>query len=318
MSRGYFMVARQSQSQMISTISARAGKERWLQTLAPYLLVLPGFIFIAAFTIYPIFSVAIRSLMKQNLAQPVPSWTGWANFRHIFSDPIFQKVLLNTLTYVAMVVPLSIMLGMVIAMLVNQSTWIGTFLRTMFFYPIVLPLVSVASVWLFMLTPEYGLLSKLTQVLGLGEPAMLRSPDTALWALAIVGVWRQSGFYAIFILAGLQGIDREVENAARLDGAGIVRLTLNIRLPLLWPTLLFVMVLAISNALQTLDLVYVMTQGGPSNATNLVLFHIYETQFAFSNTGVASALSVIFLVMIGTVSAIQIFVVGKRREEHRA
>jgi sn-glycerol 3-phosphate transport system permease protein len=304
------MVARQSKSQMISTISARTGKERWLQTLAPYLLVLPGFIFIAAFTIYPIFSVAIRSLMKQNLAQPVPSWTGGANFRHIFSDPIFQKVLLNTLTYVAMVVPLSIMLGMVIAMLVNQSTWIGAFLRTMFFYPIVLPLVSVASVWLFMLTPEYGLLSKLTQVLG--------SPDTALWALAIVGVWRQSGFYAIFILAGLQGIDPEVENAARLDGAGIVRLTLNIRLPLLWPTLLFVMVLAISNALQTLDLVYVMTQGGPSNATNLVLFHIYETQFAFSNTGVASALSVIFLVMIGTVSAIQIFVVGKRREEHRA
>jgi sn-glycerol 3-phosphate transport system permease protein len=307
------MPARQSESQLISITPTRAGKERWLQTVTPYLLVLPGFIFIAAFTIYPIFSVAVRSLMKQNLAQPDPSWTGWANFRNILSDPIFQKVLLNTLTYVAMVVPLSIVLGLVIATLVNQSTWIGTFLRTMFFYPIVLPLVSVASIWLFMLTPEYGLLSKLTQLLGLEELAMLRSPDTALWALAMVGVWRQSGFYAIFILAGLQGIDREVENAARLDGAGIARLTFDIRLPLLWPTLVFVVTLAISNALQTLDLVYVITQGGPSNATNLMLFHIYETQFAYSNTGAASALSVIFLVMIGTVSAIQIFVVDKLR-----
>lgn len=308
------MAARPTESQLISTPPGRSGRDRLVQGLTPYLLILPGFFFIAAFTIYPIFSVAVRSLMKQNLAQPTPIWTGLDNFRNLFNDPIFEKVLLNTLTYVAMVVPASVALGLLIAMLVNQSTWIGTFLRTMFFYPIVLPLVSVASVWLFMLTPEYGLLSKLVDLFGLGEPAMLRDPDTALWALAMVGVWRQSGFYAIFILAGLQGIDKEVENAARLDGANIWRLVKDIRLPLIWPTLVFVLTLAMSNALQTLDLVYVMTQGGPSNATNVMLFHIYETQFAFTNTGLASALSVIFLVMIGAVSAFQIFVVDRMRE----
>lgn len=312
------MISQYSEGALVITPAASRSRGRRLQTLSPYLLVLPGFIFIAAFTIYPIFSVLVRSMMKQNLAQPDPIWTGFANFRNIFSDPIFQKVLLNTVSYVAMVVPASVLLGLLFAMLVNRNTWIGTILRTALFYPIVLPLVSVASVWLFILTPEYGLLSKITQVFGIDELAMLRDPDTALWALAIVGIWRQSGFYAIFLLAGLQGIDREVENAARLDGASSLKLTLDIRLPLLRPTMVFVLTLAVANALQTLDLVYVMTQGGPNNSTNLMLFHIYETQFAFSNTGGASALSVIFLLMIGTVSAIQVFLVDRFRGDSRA
>lgn len=309
------MHARPTDSLLISTPPARSVRNRWLQALTPYLLILPGFLFIASFTIYPIFSVAVRSLMKQNLAQPTPIWTGLDNFRHLASDPIFHKVFLNTLTYVVMVVPASIIIGFIFAMLVNRSGWAGTLMRSALFYPIVLPLVSVASVWLFIMTPEYGLLARFADIFGMSDPALLRSPGTALWALAIVGIWRQSGFYAIFILAGLQGIDREVEHAARLDGANSLRLTLNIRLPLLWPTLVFVMTLAISNALQTLDLVYVMTDGGPSNSTNLMLFHIFETQFAFTNTGLASALSVVFLVMIGTVSAIQVFVVDRLREE---
>lgn len=309
------MAETSSERVTVRAAPARSPTGRWLQFIAPYLLVIPGFAFVAGFTIYPIFSVIVRSLMRQNLAHPEPSWTGLANFQDILGDPIFHKVFINTIVYVLMVVPASVVLGLIFAMIVNQNTRVGSFLRTAFFYPIVLPLVSVASVWLFLMTPEYGLLSKIADVFHLGEPAMLRDPDTALLALAIVGIWRQTGFYAIFLLAGLQGIDREVENAARLDGAGNVRLTLNIRLPLIWPTLVFVLTLAVANALQTLDLIYVMTQGGPNNATNLMLFHIYETQFAFSNTGAASALSVIFLLMIGTVSAVQIFVVDRLRGE---
>lgn len=304
-----------SDQELITAPPVRSGAGRRWQFLTPYLLILPGFLFIAGFTIYPIFLVIYRSLTKQNLAQPTPIWTGLDNFRHLASDPIFHKVFLNTLAYVVMVVPASIIIGFIFAMLVNRSGWAGTLMRSALFYPIVLPLVSVASVWLFIMTPEYGLLARFADIFGMSDPALLRSPGTALWALAIVGIWRQSGFYAIFILAGLQGIDREVEHAARLDGANSLRLTLNIRLPLLWPTLVFVMTLAISNALQTLDLVYVMTDGGPSNSTNLMLFHIFETQFAFTNTGLASALSVVFLVMIGTVSAIQVFVVDRLREE---
>lgn len=309
------MIANPAETDVIHTPPARSGMDRARHAVTPYLLILPGFIFIAAFTIYPIFSMIARSLMKQNLAQPTPIWTGIDNFRHILDDPISQKVLINTLQYVLMVVPASVALGIVFAILVNNSTWMGTLVRTALFYPIVLPLVSVASVWLFIMTPEYGLIGKIADLLGMSDPALLRDPDTALWALAIVGIWRQSGFYAIFVLAGLQGIDRQVEDAARLDGASSFRLTWDIRLPLLWPTLVFVVTLAMIGALQTLDLVYVMTNGGPSNATNVMLFHIYETQFAFTNTGVASALSVIFLVMIATVSAIQVFVVDRLRED---
>lgn len=301
---------------MIAQLATRRGRARAVfanGNLVPYLLIIPGFAFIAAFTIWPIFSVIWHSLMKQNLASPQPVWTGIGNFQKIWNDPISTKVLLNTLWYVLMVVPASVVLGLLIAIFVNGSGWFITLVRTAFFYPIVMPLVSVASVWLFLYTPEYGLLGKITDLIGVQDQAVLRDPGTALWALAAVGIWRQSGFYAIFFLAGLQGIDREVEHAARLDGAGSLKLLTSIRLPLLWPTLVFVLTLAISNVLQTMDLVYVMTNGGPGNATNLILFHIYETQFSFSNTGGASALSVMFLVVIFTVSLIQIFVVDRLR-----
>lgn len=308
------MLQTESASGTVPVATVRTSR-RGAGAIVPYLLILPGFFFVAAFTIYPVGSVVVHSLMRQNLAHPEAAWTGLANYRDTFSDPIFRQVLGNTLLYVLMVVPPAVVLGLIFALIVNQKSKVASFLRTSFFYPIVLPMVSVASVWLFVMTPEYGLLSKIAQFLHLGEPALLRSPSTALPALAIVGIWRQTGFYAIFLLAGLQGIDKEVENAARLDGAGPVRLTLGIRLPLLWPTLIFVVTLAMINALQTLDLVYVMTQGGPSNATNVFLFHIYETQFSFSNTGAASALSVIFLVMIAAVSAVNIFVVDRLRGE---
>lgn len=288
---------------------------RRLGLAIPYFLILPGFVFVAAFTIYPIASVFYHSLMRQNLAHPSPIWTGFGNFSDLLSDPLFRQSFQQTVLYVLMVVPAAVVIGLFFALLVNQQSWIAGFLRTTFFYPIVLPLVSVASVWLFVMTPEYGLLSRVTQALHIGELALLRSPNTALLALAIVGIWRQAGFYAIFLLAGLQGIDKEVENAARLDGAGRWRLTWNIRVPLLWPTLVFVLTLAIINAWQTLDLVYVMTQGGPSNATDLLLFHIYQTQFSFGNTGAASALSVIFLIVIAAFSAIQIFVVDRLQGE---
>ncbi|HZU77433.1 MAG TPA: sugar ABC transporter permease [Dehalococcoidia bacterium] len=308
------MLLRESAGEAVK-VAVRQPVQRRLSAVVPFLLILPGFAFVAAFTIYPILSVFYHSLMRQNLAHPTPSWIGLGNFADMIHDPLFRESFVNTVLYVVLVVPAAVVIGLLIAMLVNQSTAVGAFLRTTFFYPIVLPLVSVASVWLFVMTPEYGLLSKVTQTLHIGELALLRSPGTALIALAIVGIWRQAGFYAIFLLAGLQGIDREVENAARLDGAGRWHLTWNIRVPLLWPTLIFVLTLAIINAWQTLDLVYVMTQGGPSNSTDLLLFHIYETQFSFSDTGAASALSVVFLIVIAAFSAVQIFVVDRLRGE---
>jgi sn-glycerol 3-phosphate transport system permease protein len=283
--------------------------------VTPYLFVLPGLLFVVVFTVFPIGWLLVRSLFRENTAHPNPSFTGLANYKDIFSDPVFLKSLETTVLYVVVVAPVSVVIGLVIAQLINRKGIVASVCRTAFFYPIVLPLVSAATIWLFIMTPDYGLLTHITSFLHLGSSAPLANPGTALWAIGLVAVWRQAGFYAIFLLAGLQAVDPDVESAARLDGASSLRVTWHIRIPLLWPTLVFVLTLAMFSAFQTVDLVYVMTQGGPIDSTRVMLFNIYETAFSYGNTGGASAQSVVFLVILAVIAAFQIFVVDRMRSE---
>lgn len=282
----------------------------------PYLLVLPGFVFIAAFTIYPIIDLLILSLFRDNTAHPRPAFIGFGNFASIFSDPVFVSSLAQTSIYTAVVAPLSVVAGIAIAVLINKTGVVSAIGRMAFFYPIVLPLVSAASIWLFILTPDYGLFTQVMSWLGLGSSTPLTDPSTAIWAIGAVAIWRQAGFYAIFVLAGLQGIDPDVESAARLDGASAFNLNLYIRIPLIWPTIVFVLTLSIFSAFQTLDLVYVMTQGGPVNSTNMLLLNLYQTAFSFQDTGHAAAQSVVLLGILAIVAFVQIFVVDKLRGSH--
>lgn len=283
--------------------------------VTPYLFIFPGLLFVVVFTVYPIGSVLVRSLFRENDAHPDPTFTGLANFRAIFQDPVFIKSLTNTVTYSVVVAPISVVVGLMIALLINRRGFIAAACRTAFFYPIVLPLVSAASIWLFIMTPEYGLLAHIQSFLHLGSSSLLTNPSTVLWAIGVVAVWRQAGFYAIFLLAGLQAIDPDVENAARLDGASWLQVTWHITVPLLRPTLVFVLTLALFSAFQTLDLVYVLTQGGPVDSSRVLLLNIYQTAFSYQNTGGASAQSVVFLVILAIIAAFQIFVVDRMRSD---
>jgi sn-glycerol 3-phosphate transport system permease protein len=292
---------------------SRTRSARWHSPITPYLFVFPGLLFVVVFTVYPIGSLLVRSLFRENTAHPNATFTGLANFKAIFNDPVFLKSLEVTGLYVLVVAPVSVAIGLLIAQLINRKGVVAAICRTAFFYPIVLPLVSAASIWLFIMTPDYGLLTHIKSLIHLGQSTPLANPGTALWAIGVVAVWRQAGFYAIFLLAGLQAIDPDVEHAARLDGASRLRVTLHIRIPLLWPTLVFVLTLAMFSAFQTVDLVYVMTQGGPIDSTRLLLFDIYQTAFSYQNTGWASAQSVVFLAILAIIAAFQIFVVDRMR-----
>lgn len=307
--------ARGSVSTGLPSRRPRPRSSRRHSPVTPYLFVLPGLLFVVVFTVFPIGWLLVRSLFRENTAHPNPSFTGLANYKDIFSDPVFLKSLETTVLYVVVVAPVSVVIGLVIAQLINRKGIVASVCRTAFFYPIVLPLVSAATIWLFIMTPDYGLLTHITSFLHLGPSAPLANPGTALWAIGLVAVWRQAGFYAIFLLAGLQAVDPDVESAARLDGASSLRVTWHIRIPLLWPTLVFVLTLAMFSAFQTVDLVYVMTQGGPIDSTRVMLFNIYETAFSYGNTGGASAQSVVFLVILAVIAAFQIFVVDRMRSE---
>lgn len=268
----------------------------------PYLLILPTLFFVALFTIWPTISSIIHSFYREklNIAKfRVPTFTGFGNYVALFSDSTFYTVLLNTAIYVVASVLPAIALGFLFAVLINRKMKGIGFARLFLFHPTVLPMVSVATIWLFLFTPDYGLFNQILQFFGYAGPEnWTGNPSLALPALIIVSIWKNAGFYMVFYLAGLQNLPGQVYEAARLDGAGPLRTTLAITLPLLRRTTLFVTTIAFIGAFRTVDHVFVLTQGGPSNASNILLYYLWQVRFQYLNVGKASAITIVLIVVL--------------------
>ncbi len=278
----------------------------------PYFLILPTLLFVAAFTLWPLLLVMYDSLFIQNQAVQVPKFTGLGNFAALFADPVFHTVLLNTVIYVVVTVPISVFLALVLALLLNQKFRALGLYRLSFFYPTVLPMVSAATIWLFMYTPGYGLLNVFIEFFHIPSQNWLGDPNLALIALMILGVWKQTGYYMIFFLAGVQALPHDVFESAKLDGANVIQSTLSITLPLLTGTTLFVTTIAVINAFETVDQIYIMTGGGPVNSTNMLLFDLWQTLFSYLDYGRASAISVILVAFL-LIFTITNFITTERR-----
>lgn len=277
-----------------------------------YLLLMPGFLFLLAFTLYPMLSSAWLSLHKANLVTPDPVFAGLENFRALATSSIFRKAMANTLLFALMTIPASVALAIFLALQLNQRLRSVALLRAAFFYPTMLPLVSAAAVWSFMYNPHYGLVNALVKLLG-GEPQnWLGTPTLALAAIAFVSVWKDAGYFMIFYLAGLQNLPTEIYEAAALDGASPWQRFRAITWPLLSPTTLFVGTISFINAFKTVDQIFVMTGGGPENASNLLLFHIYELTFSFYDRGLGSAASVVLILILLVLALFNHFYVDRR------
>ncbi len=212
-------------------------------------------------------------------------FAGLGNYTALFTDPVFHDVILNTLMYVVVTVPISVFLALVLALLLNRKFRALGLYRLAFFYPTVLPMVSAATIWLFMYTPGYGLLNVFIGFFHIPSQNWLGHPNLALIALMILGVWKQTGYFMIFFLAGMQGLPHDIFESAKLDGANIIQSVLSITLPLLSGTTLFVTTIAVINAFETVDQIYIMTGGGPVNATNMLLFNLWQTLFSYLDVG---------------------------------
>jgi sn-glycerol 3-phosphate transport system permease protein len=270
----------------------------------PYLLLLPTLFFVAVFTIWPLLRVVYDSLFVENQAVQVPHFTGLGNYTALFNDPGFRDVISNTLMYVIITVPISAGLALVLALLLNQKfRGLGLY-RLSFFYPTVLPMVSAATIWLFMYTPGYGLINVFLNLFRIPDQNWLGTPQLALPALIILGIWKQTGYYMIFFLAGIQNLPHDIFESAKLDGASALQVVRYITLPLLMGTTLFVTTIAVVNAFETVDQIYIMTKGGPVNATNMLLFNLWQTLFSYLDIGKASAMSVILIVILLAFTAI--------------
>lgn len=275
----------------------------WLKrNLAGYAFLLPSLLFLLPFTLWPAANVIYRSFLLHDMAHPQPRFAGLQNYAAVFANPVFWKVVRNTLLYALGTVPVSIVLALLLAIAVNRRLRFTGLYRTALFYPTVLPTIGAAAIWLFVYVPNLGLADRFLALFGVNSHRWLGDPHLVLPALALIAVWKQTGYFMVFYLAGLQTLPPEVFEAADLDGAGGLRKLISLTVPLLLSTTVFVSTVALINAFQTVDQLYLLTQGGPDNASNLLLFLIYQEGFNNFNFGRASALTAIMLAFLLGVS----------------
>ena len=281
-------------------------------TIHGWLLLLPAMACLALFTHWPAVASFIESFYSTPKARRPARFIGLENYQQMLADPIFWKAMSNNLWFALGTIPTSIALALLMAVWVNDRIAGRTLVRMAFFTPTILPMIAVANIWLFFYTPQYGLLEQFTGLFGARSTNWLGSQDTALYAITVVAIWKEAGFFMIFYLAALQAIPPSLGEAAAIEGATRWTFFRRIQFPLLMPTTLFVLVNAFIGAFRTIDHIVVMTRGGPDNASSLLLFHIYTVGFSFWDTGYAAALTVVLLGLLALIAFVQYGVLERR------
>lgn len=289
--------------------------------ITPYLLILPTGIFVLMFTAWPTLLAFYQSFFRQrmNIAKfREPTFIGLGNYIQLFSDDRFLLVMKNTLLYVVITAPISIVLGFLFALLINRSVRGIGLARLAFFQPTILPMVSAATIWMFFFTPDYGLWNTFLRTLGYNGPQnWTGNPHLALIAIMIVTIWKNAGYYMIFYLAGLQNLPTDVYEAAVLDGASGWQMLWQITFPLLRRTTLFVSTIAFIGAFQMVDHIFVLTGGGPSRASTVLLYYLWQMRFENQDIGQSAAITIILIVFL-LIFTVTNFLLSERKEESYA
>lgn len=266
-------------------------------------LLAPSLLFLGLFTYWPLAQVAWQSVHQERRGQS--TFLGLGNFRALFADAAFQHALVNNLVYAIGTVVPSLVLALAFALALKSSSQVNTLLRSIFFLPVLVPLVAVASLFLFIFLPGVGLIDHYLAKLGIQGANWIGDPDIALYSIMALTVWKNAGYYMLFFLAGLQAIPPEAYEMAVIDGANSRQRLRHVTLPYLRPTIAFVFVIALLNVVTQVDHIFVLTKGGPSDSTNLLLFYIYQQAVEHYDTGKAAAatlISLAFLIAISSVS----------------
>jgi sn-glycerol 3-phosphate transport system permease protein len=288
----------------------------WKSNVFAWLLLLPLLVFLFLFTFYPIAKTIRLSFYQADLATPVPLFIGLDNYFNMLSDEVFRKVMANNLWFALGTVPTSMAIAILMAIFANKALRGTGFLRTGFFYPAMVPMIAAANVWLFIYTPQYGLLSRVMKWISAADTNWLGSPQYVMWAMIVMVIWKEAGYLMVFYLAGLQNISPDLYESAQVDGVSRWTVFCKITFPLLMPTTLFVTIVALTNSFKLVDHLLIMTKGGPNNASNLLLYYIYETAFSFWDQGMASTLTVVMIAVLLLLAALNFFGLDKKIHYH--
>lgn len=296
----------QSNTETQAISKRKASRRTNRENLIAYSFIAPNFIGFCVFTLVPMaFAIALAFCSWDGVHSIEFIWL--KNFADLLRDNTFKKAFVNTIVYSAGTVPLTMVCSLGLAILLNQNVRLRNFFRTVSFFPYVASLVAVAAVWNMIFSPSLGPVNMLLSSLGVENlPRWAAGKDTAMITVILFSVWKNMGYYMVIYLAGLQGTNPDLREAAELDGAGRWRIFWNVTLPQLRPTTFFVVIMLTISSFKVYDQMYMITQGGPGNATITLVYDIYNV--AFVNTpkyGYASAISMVLFVLVLIVTLIQ-------------
>ena len=277
-----------------------------------WLLLTPAAMLLIGFTHYPAAATLVESFFSSGTAVRPARFVGVDNYAALADDPVFWQVLGNNLWFALGTIPTAIALAMMMALFVNSRLPARALVRMAYFTPTVLPMIAVANLWLFFYTPQIGLIDQVTAPFGMPSHNWLGDPGTVLGATMVMVVWKEAGFFMIFYLAALQSLPPELEEAAKIEGASRWYFFRRVTFPLLMPTTLFVLVNATINSFKLVDHLFILTKGGPDNASSLLLYYIYQVAFSFFDTAYAATLTVVLLILLAGLALAQFLLVERR------
>ena len=276
------------------------------------LLLLPAAVLLGTFAYLPTVTTLVNSFFLPGFRGSPPEFVGFENYAVLIEDATFWRVARNNLIYALGTIPTSIALALGMALLVNARLPGRSFVRMAYFTPTILPMIAAANIWMFFYAPQIGLFNKLLGMVGLSGINWLGDPGVALGSVIVMTVWKEAGFFMIFYLAALQGIPPELKEASDLEGTSRWSFFWRVTFPLLMPTTLFVLINALINAVRVIDHLFILTKGGPNNATNLLLYYVYENAFSFFDRSYAATITVVILLVLALVATLKFAVLDRR------
>ena len=283
-----------------------------MQKIKPYLFIAPALIVFLVFSIYPILSMIQLSFFDWDLVSVNKTFVGIQNYLDLFKDKMFWQTISNTFVYMILTVLLGVGFGILLALFLQKNTKINAFMQSIIFSPYIISLASVSFLWMWLMNKDYGLINYVLSFFGISSIDWLGDPKVALFSLVLISVWKTVGYNTIIILSALQSIPKHLYEAASLDRANKRQVLTKIVFPMISPTLFFLTIVNIIASFKVFETIQIITQGGPQNSTNTLVYSIYEYGFKFYKIGDASAIGVVLLVIISIFTVVYFKLLSKK------
>ncbi|MFD1851451.1 carbohydrate ABC transporter permease [Oceanobacillus bengalensis] len=291
-------------------------RQRMKSWIKGMLFLLPSIVLFGVFLFYPLLRTIYLSFFLTDASGETTVFVGWQNYMNIFTSPIFLQSMKSTFLFVLYTVPITVFISLFLAIIANEKLKGTGFFRTIFSSSMGISVAAASVFWLYLFNPTMGVLNRILEFFGMDAIGWLTNPDWALLAVSVTTIWMNIGFTFLILLGGLQSIDSYLYESADIDGAGYFYKLRRITIPMLSPTLFFVVTVTIINAFQTFGQIDILTQGGPQNETNLIVYSIYREAFVNYQFGSASAQAVVLFILILLMTALQ-FKFGERKVHYQ-